>query len=109
MSALVNWIGLFMGVLPLVVVVILYKEGKPQYHGLWIFGGLMIMIAALLFVILSGLPSIIEQLNSEGKVSNTEFQSSKENIALWAYIGPAVIAAIGANLITEYILRDKPD
>ncbi|WP_203142917.1 hypothetical protein [Marinobacter mangrovi] len=99
-------ISMGMGGLPLFFVVLLYKEAKPKYHGLWIFGILIIAIAGML----AGSLDILEHFISEKLAAGSEKEVLKEaqhTVGVWIYIGPAVIAAIGANLVTEFILTDK--
>ena len=96
-----------MGVMPLFVVVLIYKEAKPKYHGLWFFGILIIAIAGFLAGGLGVLESFISHKLAEGSEKEI-LKETQHTVGIWIYIGPAVIAAIGANLITEFILRGKP-
>ncbi len=97
-----------MGVMPLFIMVVIYKETSPKYHGMWIFGSLLILLAGLLAGALNILDVFI-QAKLAGGATELALEEAKRSVKIWVYVGPAVIAAIGANLITAFILKDKPE
>lgn len=94
-----------MGVAPLFVIIIIYKAISPKYHGMWIFGVLLILLAGLLVGALNIIDALIQVQRTKG-VSELALEAS---VKIWVYVGPAVIAAIGVNLITAFILKDKAE
>lgn len=97
-----------MGVAPLFLMIVLFKGIKPKYHGLWFFGFLIICIAGLLAGGLSILEGNLSKNLADGNTKQA-LKDAQHTVTVWIYIGPAAIAAIGVNLITEFILRDKPE
>ncbi|WP_440056716.1 hypothetical protein ACSLBF_17700 (plasmid) [Pseudoalteromonas sp. T1lg65] len=104
-SEFVNFVGLFFGVLPLVLFALMLKGAKPIYHRYWLFGVFFIIISAAFFALLDGLTKAVLSLKFEDEVIN----DVKNTLAIWAYIGPAASLAIGANLITQFLVLAKPD
>lgn len=97
-----------MGVAPLFVIIIIYKTISPKYHGMWMFGALLILLAGLLAGALNILDAFIQAQLAKG-ATELALEEAKASVKIWVYIGPAVIAAIGANLITAFILKDKAE
>lgn len=108
-SQLINFAGVFFGLVPLLIGIYTIKEFKPVYHRFWIFGFVFIGIAAALFTLLDNLTLIALSIIPESAEVEAELAEMKSSLAIWTYIGPAAIAALGVNLITEFITRDKPE
>ena len=91
------------GLFPLFILIFIYKLVSPRYHGLWIFGMTFIAISGLL----AGSLLLLKKFYAENIATFEGVDVANFGLELWLYIVPAVIAAIGVNLITEYILKNK--
>jgi len=95
--------------LPLFIMLYYYKSMQPKYYGLFLWGGALIVWSALCF---GELNNAVNLMNSSSPNNHTE-ETLKNNIIsvlqVWLYIMPAITAAIGANLITQFLLSKKPN
>lgn len=95
---------------PTIGLVYVYKESAPRYHGIFLFGVIFILWAAFSLGILKALivdPDKVEMFFG-GRFS-PQINKINANLDMWVYIFPAVNAAIGVNLISEFLLRNKTD
>ncbi|ODB35618.1 hypothetical protein BB427_03180 [Pseudoalteromonas sp. BMB] len=104
-SEFINFVGLFFGVTPPLIFALMLKGATPVYHRYWLFGVFFIIISAAFFALLDGLTKAVLSLKFEEEVIN----DVKNALAIWAYIGPAASLAIGANLITQFLILAKPE
>lgn len=99
-------IALF-AVLPLIYVIWFYKKIKPSHTKVLIFGialiGWSIIILAWLLSGLTGMEQTVVETSQEQKLKDEVLFSFK----IWVFVFPAVTLAIGANLLTHYILTDE--
>ncbi|HHX8453061.1 TPA: hypothetical protein ACVO0J_004700 [Vibrio diabolicus] len=103
----INLVNLYVfasGLFPLFVLIFIFKVVNPKYHGYWVFGVVFIMVAGLLTGSLNLLGGLIEK-HAE---SLTDSKQASFTVELWLYIVPASIAAIGVNLISQYLTTPKP-
>ncbi|SHE69062.1 hypothetical protein [Vibrio gazogenes] len=91
------------GLFPLFILISVLKIKQPKYHGYWVFGIICIMISGLLAGTLTLLGGLIKSYADELQgVEQATF-----TVELWLYIVPASIAAIGVNLISQYLVSEK--
>lgn len=93
---------------PVLVVTAYLKRGRPNYHGLWVCGSLLVAWAAYLFVMLSDSQAQIQALSPIASFSRARLDEFLKTIALWMYVVPVTVMSIGANLISEYLTREPP-
>ena len=105
---LVNVVGVIFGLIPLLIVIITAKEYKPVYHRFWIYGFVFIALAAALFAVLNSLTLVAMGIEVSTLDDKSTLNGIKNTLSVWTYIGPAAIAALGVNLITEFITKEKP-
>lgn len=95
-------------VLPILVMLYLYKSKPPKYYGLFLWGVLLICYSGFVFGWLSDAIYLLNEAavwnENEKKVRN-EIVS---NLKVWVYLFPAVTAAVGVNLISAYLTKEKP-
>ncbi|EHR1161782.1 hypothetical protein V8046_004843 [Vibrio parahaemolyticus] len=101
---LVNLCVFASGLFPLFILIFLFKVVNPKYHGYWVFGIIFIMVAGLLTGSLNLLGGLIEDHAESLKDS----KQASFTVELWLYIVPASIAAIGVNLISQYLTTSRP-
>lgn len=108
-SQLINVVGVIFGLIPLLLVIYTTKEFKPVYHRYWIYGFVFIGLAAALFAVLDSLARVATGIDVSTAADKTTLSGIKSTLAIWTYIGPAAIAALGVNLITEFVTKNKPE
>ncbi|WP_303732776.1 hypothetical protein [Idiomarina piscisalsi] len=105
---MVSIIALAFGVLPLMILVGMMQLIRPTGNWRWIYGVACILLAAFsLWVLDHILPTILSYLSQQGEISKKEYASFGLELSLWLYLCPAVTAAIGANFISSYLLREE--
>jgi hypothetical protein len=105
--SLTNTFAFIIGILPLLLLVGVMKQIKPKGNLLWVYGIMFILISAFLLHYLNNdLPLTLDALFNAEALAESELEKNKKELEVWVYLGPAVIAAIGANFITEYLIKE---
>lgn len=103
-----NTFAFIIGISPLLILVGVTKFIKPKGNALWIYGTIFILFAAFFLDYLSSdLPLLLNKLFELGALTEDELASNKGTLSIWVYLAPAIIAAIGANFITEYLVHHQ--
>lgn len=103
-----NIMAISLGALPLMLLIGLMKIIHPRGNFLWIYGVACILVAAFsLWSLDQHIPKILGWFYDGGAISNEEHSEYRNNLKVWVYLCPAVIAAIGANFISSYLLLDR--
>ncbi len=87
-----------------------FKKAKPKYYGLLFVGVGLILWAAFSLYFLQALkpdPRMVEAFGMDGKKFMDELRPISNTLSVWIYVFPAVNAAIGANLVTAFLLAEK--
>lgn len=89
------------------------KSLGPRYYRFLIFGVLLVVYSAFCFRILGdlqhGLFADNPWLLKDGPPELKKMAYTlSENFKAWLYVFPAVIAAIGANLISHFLIMENP-
>lgn len=95
------------GITPAIALLLMFKSAKPKYHGLWVFGLLLIALGALTIGIGTELLTNTEEWLSQQKKAEIIAAGIEASIHLkvWAYVFPGATIALGVNLLTEFLLR----
>ena len=104
---LINLFVAFASLIPLTCSMLLYKRTQPGYYGLFIWGILLIICAAFNFQWLS---EVLDKSSSLRPRTDAEIDATinvVSTLKVWLYICPGVTAAVGSNLITEFMLRRR--
>jgi len=88
-------------------------QKKPKYYGHLLYGVIFVIYSILAFKALSSVATGIAERfatyqNPPQNIIN-DYKNIKSNLDAWVYVIPSVIAAIGANLITQFITAVKPE
>ncbi|WP_422139041.1 hypothetical protein [Endozoicomonas sp. ALC020] len=94
---------------PLLMMIWAYKQHPPKYFGLLFWS------IAIIFWSVAGLNLLSETL--EKLISMTPLPAEHEevnnkiisNLRLWVVVAPAISLAVAANLISEFLFRNRPD
>lgn len=99
--------------LPLLVIMYLFKETAPKYYGYLFWGTLLIIWAAIVFGALVEIKgNFLAKYPDAGKLplaQQTDYKKVIANMELWIFLFPSVIAGIGVNLVTDFIKLKKPE
>ena len=90
------------------VILVLYKAKQPVYYGFFIWG-FMLIVSACLFLGLYG--ESLETFMASRTTTPDEVlvkERMVSNLKILVFIVPGVMAGIAANLLTEFLLREKP-
>lgn len=104
----INLLVAFTCLSPLLLIIYLYKSLPPKYYGLLLWGVILILWASFNFGWLSEAIFKIETSTVNDDSEKSLKYIVLTNLQVWVYVVPAVTAAVGANLITEFLLRNKP-
>ena len=94
---------------PLFMMVWAYKQHPPKYYGL-LFWSCFIIIWSIIG--LGFLSETLEKLISMTPLPAEHEQVNNEiisNLRLWVIVAPAISLAVAANLISEFLVRNRPD
>jgi len=107
---LIHFTFILMGILPAILLMYFYKNTKPKYYGIPMFGLLLISLGALVVAIGIDFSEIVKPfLNPDTPKPDYEYAKNLNlNIQVWAYVFPGASIALGVNLITEFLLREAP-
>ncbi len=98
-----------LGIVPTIVLLVVFKRTKHKYHTLWIFGLLLIVLGAIMIGVGTDLLTNTEEWLTQQK--KVEFIAAGKEAALhlkvWAYVLPGATIALGVNLLTEFLLRQN--
>lgn len=99
------------GIAPAILLLVMFKSSKPKYHGLWIFGLLLIALGGLVIGIGTELLVnteiwLTQQKQAELIAAGNE---ASTHLKVWAYVFPSATIALGVNLLTEFLLRRNGD
>lgn len=95
------------GIAPAIALLAMFKSAKPKYHGLWIFGLLLIFLGAITIGVGTELLTNTEEWLIQQKKPELVAAGEEATIHLkiWAYVFPGATIALGVNLLTEFFLR----
>ncbi len=105
----INLLVAFTSLFPLIVMLYLYKAMPPKYYGLLMWGVILVVWSAFNLGWMSEAITLLNNSNVSASAEKSVKRTVLANLQIWVYLVPAVTAAIGANLITEYLTRNKPN
>lgn len=71
-------------------------------------GIMLVFLASFSFWMFTDMHGLFEILAQQKKIDETTGEQAKKIIGVWVFVLPAVIGAIGANLISSWFLAKKP-
>ena len=110
MGSLAN-LGIAVALLiPSLVWVAFYKRAAPRYYGVLLFAiGFILWAAIEAGALHESIELLKQRAEARGGANDVgAYQHAIIELGVWLYIVPAVTAAIGANLITHFLLSEKP-
>jgi len=95
--------------LPLLFTVWMYKKVPPRYMGQLLYAAAFILLASIEAGSLNeSITYLGEQMKAQKPAQLPSYKQAIAELGLWAGIVPVVAAAIGANLITQFLITPKP-
>lgn len=107
MTDYVNYIG----ILPIIagfILLYMVKGNDPWRLSTLLVGMALVGLATLSFSMLTIMSEIFDLLAQKNKIDKTIHVQAKAIVGVWVFFLPAVIGAIGANLITAWVLAKNP-
>lgn len=94
----------------LAVLVVFFVKNLRDPSSFWtlISGILLVGIGTWSLSGFDVMKSFFDTLHQANKIDGEQFRQAQEATSVWALILPAVVAAMGANLITSWALFRKP-
>lgn len=102
-------IAILMFLLALIILSVVRQTHDPSSHWILFYGILLVGLGAWSLNGLSIMKSFFDFLSQAKKMDVEKLQQAQQATALWTLILPAVVAAMGANLITSWSLSKKPN
>jgi hypothetical protein len=84
------------------------KGNDPWRLSTLLVGLALVVLAALSFGIFTDMNGLFDLLVQMKKIDEATHTQAKTVAGVWIFIFPAIIGAIGANLITAWFLSKKP-
>ncbi|RDS82844.1 hypothetical protein DWU98_06790 [Dyella monticola] len=89
------------------VVLCAMKGNEPWRHSNLLVGIFLVLLASLAFGLFTDMGTLFDLLAQSKKIDQTTHDKAKSIAAVWAFVFPGVIAAIGANLITGWFTSKR--
>ena len=84
------------------------KGNDPWRLSTLLVGMALVVLASLSFGLFTDMSGIFDLLVQNNKIDKPAHVEAKRIAGVWVFVLPAVIGAIGANLITSWFLAKKP-
>jgi uncharacterized membrane protein len=84
------------------------KGNDPWRLSTLLVGISLVALASLSFGMFTDMNGLFDLLAQENKIDEATHVQAKTVGGVWVFVLPAVIGAIGANLITAWFLAKKP-
>lgn len=91
-----------------VVILVGVKGAKPYSATTFVSGAVLIMIAATTASTFSHFEVIAKALNLQHRLSDRALEEGLRINSLWVLIYPALVGAMGVNLLTTWFQSSKP-
>ncbi|MCP4274191.1 MAG: hypothetical protein GY781_19890, partial [Gammaproteobacteria bacterium] len=86
--------------------IVLIRKTKPKKHGLLFWSGILVISAATFYEVYSrNIQGIRSSIGSGDITASSPFIAVVNTLEVLSFIVPGIMAAVAANLLTEYILR----
>lgn len=94
----------------LALLVVFFVKNLRDPSSVWtLLGGILLVgIGAWSLNSFDIMKNFFEALHQANKMNGEQFKQAQEATSVWTLILPAVVAAMGANLITSWALFRKP-
>ncbi|WP_146230220.1 hypothetical protein [Burkholderia vietnamiensis] len=91
-----------------IVILIGVKGAKPYSVTTFVAGAVLVMVAATTASTFSHFEVIAKALNLQHRLSDRALEESLRINSLWVLIYPALVGAMGVNLLTTWFQSSKP-
>lgn len=102
-----SWVGILFCLVPSLIFLAMIKGVDAYRLRTLIVGCTLVLISTMALGIMTDLKPVIEVLMDRGVISEDEAKNEETEASLWLFMFPAVVGAIGANLITSWFQAKK--
>ncbi|MEQ3681610.1 MULTISPECIES: hypothetical protein [Gammaproteobacteria] len=103
MDSLPNWASFLTAFIPALIVLSFYKGIDVNSKKALACGVSLLIIATANLALMSNFESMYEALASSSKFAPEELASGKYSTSLWAVMFPAIVGALGVNILTSWL------
>jgi len=107
MAGYANYVGYAFSLLGFALLGLI-KGNDPWRHSTLLVGIALVVLASLSFGMFTDMNGLFDLLAQKKKIDEATYVQAKTVAGVWVFVLPAVIGAIGANLITAWFLSKKP-
>lgn len=107
MADYANYVGYVLSLLGFVLLGFI-KGNDPWRLSTLLVGMALVVLASLSFGMFADMNGLFDLLAQKNKIDEATHIQAKTVAGVWVFVLPAVIGAIGANLISAWFLAKKP-
>lgn len=107
MTDYANYVGYALSLLGFALLSFI-KGNDPWRLSTLLVGIALVILASLSFGMFTDMNGLFDLLAEKNKIDNATHTQAKTIAGVWVFVLPAIIGAIGANLITAWFLAKKP-
>lgn len=107
--SLVSCIGALLGLVPAIVFLGTIKGVESYRLRVLIVGCSLVLLSTLMLGLMTDFASIFDVLQQKGSLTEGQLNKEKADLGLWLIMFPAIVGAIGANLITSWFQSKRPN
>ena len=103
MGDLPNWASFLTAIIPTLIISKAYKGEDVNSNKALVCGIALLIVAIGNFALMSNFQTMYEALESSSKIAEDELSTGKYSTSLWAVMFPAIVGALGVNVITSWL------
>lgn len=103
MGNLANWAGFLTAIIPTLIILKEYKGADVNSLKALVCGILLLVLAIANTALMSNFQTMYEALESSSKIAQDELSTGKYSMSLWAVMFPAIVGALGVNILTSWL------
>lgn len=103
MNNLPNWASFLTALIPALIVLNIYKGIDVNSKKALACGVSLLIIATGNLALMSNFESMYEALASSSNFTPEDLASGKYSTSLWAVMFPAIVGALGVNILTSWL------
>ena len=103
MDSLPNWASFLTAIIPTLIVLSIYKGSDVTGKKSLACGVTLLIIATGNLALMSNFEYMYEVLASSSNFTSEELATGKYSTSLWAVMFPAIVGALGVNILTSWL------
>ncbi|MEL0623592.1 hypothetical protein V6238_10875 [Marinomonas arenicola] len=103
MGGLANWASIITAIIPTLIILSIYKGSDVNSKKALACGIALLITATASFALMNSFQVMYEALEAASKISTEDASSGKSVANIWAAMFPAVVGALGVNILTSWL------